>query len=226
MICRNCGKETPSGGGYCIHCGASLSDAEQYSDSNSTRGENDIGLLHREIQQLSHLITNINDRLSSIEREHGIIPVDFEAVESREMIEEEVHEVVVEEVKVPETIVEEEEKVKPVVETWTSPVEETIPVSPPPVKREPSEIQREWEQILGGNWLARIGVFTLIIGAAFFLKFAFDKNWLGPLGRVILGVVAGFVMLAGGHYWRKKYPSNIENLRDNMVNRIYFPQSR
>ena len=67
-------------------------------------------------------------------------------------------------------------------------------------------MEREWEQILGGNWLARIGVITLIVGVGFFLKFAFDNNWLGPLSRVILGVVSGLALLGGGYYWHKKYP--------------------
>jgi uncharacterized membrane protein len=65
---------------------------------------------------------------------------------------------------------------------------------------------REWEQILGGNWLARIGVIALIIGAAFFIKYAFDNDWLGPNARVILGIVAGLAMVGSGYYWQKKYP--------------------
>jgi len=58
-------------------------------------------------------------------------------------------------------------------------------IATPPAPPKPTE-PREWEQILGGNWLARIGVVTLIIGVAFFLKFAFDNNWLGPIARVIM----------------------------------------
>jgi uncharacterized membrane protein len=60
--------------------------------------------------------------------------------------------------------------------------------------------------ILGGSWLARVGVIAIIIGAGFFLKYAFDQNWLGPTARVILGIVAGLVMLGLGYYWQKRYP--------------------
>jgi hypothetical protein len=80
------------------------------------------------------------------------------------------------------------------------------PPPPPPTVKAPGK-PREWEQILGGNWLARVGVVALIIGVAFFLKFAFDNNWLGPLSRVILGVVGGLAMVGGGYYWRKRYPT-------------------
>ena len=32
----------------------------------------------------------------------------------------------------------------------------------------------DWESIIGGNWLARIGVVAVVIGMGFFLKLAFD----------------------------------------------------
>jgi uncharacterized membrane protein len=78
--------------------------------------------------------------------------------------------------------------------------------APPPKAKPPKARRGEWEQILGGSWLARIGVLALVIGIGFFLKFAFDNNWLGPTGRIILGIVAGLVMLGLGYYWRKRYP--------------------
>ena len=87
---------------------------------------------------------------------------------------------------------------------------EAIPVPAagvPPPQSKPARIkEREWEQILGGNWLARIGVLALVIGVGFFLKFAFDNNWIGPTGRVILGIIVGLVMLGLGYYWRRRYP--------------------
>jgi len=94
--------------------------------------------------------------------------------------------------------------------TAAIPSREAVPV---PAKKIPSREgkpakvkEREWEQILGGNWLARIGVLALVIGAAFFLKFAFD-NWLhDPSARVILGIVAGLALLGVGHYWQRRYP--------------------
>ncbi len=63
-----------------------------------------------------------------------------------------------------------------------------------------------WEWLLGGNWLARIGIVALIIGVGFFLKLAFDNQWIGETGRVLLGLVAGVALLAAGEFWRRKYP--------------------
>ena len=62
-----------------------------------------------------------------------------------------------------------------------------------------------WEWLLGGNWLARIGVLALIIGVGFFLKLAFDNQWIGETGRVLLGLAAGVALLAAGEFWRRKY---------------------
>ena len=91
-----------------------------------------------------------------------------------------------------------------------APSQEAVPIpvaGAPPRKGKPARVkEQEWEQILGGSWLARIGVLALIIGVGFFLKFAFDNNWIGPTGRVILGIVAGLVMLGLGYYWRRRYP--------------------
>ena len=64
----------------------------------------------------------------------------------------------------------------------------------------------DWEWLLGGNWLARIGVLALVIGIGFFLKLAFDNQWIGETGRVLMGLAAGLALLGGGEFWRRKYP--------------------
>ena len=64
----------------------------------------------------------------------------------------------------------------------------------------------DWEWLFGGNWLARIGVVALVIGIGFFLKLAFDNQWIGETGRVVLGLVGGLALLGAGEYWRGKYP--------------------
>ena len=63
-----------------------------------------------------------------------------------------------------------------------------------------------WEWLVGGNWLARIGILAVIIGVGFFLKLAFDNQWIGETGRVVLGLVIGVALLGAGEFWSRKYP--------------------
>ena len=49
------------------------------------------------------------------------------------------------------------------------------------------------EARIGGNWFNRIGIIAICFGVAFFLKYAFDNEWIGPRGRVSIGVVIGLL---------------------------------
>ena len=62
-----------------------------------------------------------------------------------------------------------------------------------------------WEWLLGGNWLARIGIVALIFGVAFFISLAIDRGWLNETYRVLLGVAGGLVFIAAGEYYRNRY---------------------
>src|SRR5262249_35553219 len=55
-----------------------------------------------------------------------------------------------------------------------------------------------WEGRVGGTWLSRVGAVLLIVGVGFFLKHAFEHDWIGPRGRVLAGLLTGLAMMAGG----------------------------
>lgn len=57
----------------------------------------------------------------------------------------------------------------------------------------------------GGRWLGKIGVIALLFGVSFFLKYAFDNNIIGVVGRVVLGIVSGIALLGIGQFLRTKY---------------------
>jgi uncharacterized membrane protein len=75
------------------------------------------------------------------------------------------------------------------------------PVLPRPAR--PSRTREEWEALIGGKLLNRIGALALVIGIGFFLKYAFDNNWLSEAVRVLIGAVAGLLLLAGAAQSRK-----------------------
>jgi uncharacterized membrane protein len=63
-----------------------------------------------------------------------------------------------------------------------------------------------WEGRVGGAWLSRAGALLLVLGAAFFLKHAFDRQWVGPGGRVALGLAAGVALVGGGLRLARREP--------------------
>ena len=96
----------------------------------------------------------------------------------------------------------------PVAEAVTTPppaVEPVVvapPIAMPPVPRfaaaaaEQKRSSEEWEALLGGNWLNKLGVFVLVIGIALLLGYSFQH--LGPFGIDSICVAIGLGMLGTG----------------------------
>ena len=228
MRCPNCQRENEPTGRFCIFCGSLLPTSEAEHPSEPTEADIDtlsqqVQTLQQEIRRLSALITLMNDRLAAVERMQGIpIPTPEPTPAPPAAVAPGPEESPAPEPlpSVPATAAAPPEAA-PVVERWGRPITEAPP-PPPRERRPPTAVKREWEQILGGNWLARIGVFALIIGVGFFLKYAFDQNWLNPTARVILGTVAGLGMLGGGHYWQKRYPTFAQAISGGGVALLYL----
>jgi uncharacterized membrane protein len=81
-------------------------------------------------------------------------------------------------------------------------------VGPPPPAAapapSPSSSIDAAETAVGLNWLNRIGALTLVIGAAFFFKYAVDNAWIGPFGRILLGLLAGASVFGYGFHLCRK----------------------
>jgi hypothetical protein len=60
----------------------------------------------------------------------------------------------------------------------------------------------EWEAVVGGSWLNKLGVLVLVIGIALFLGYSFTQ--VGPGGRAAIGLAVSVAMLAGGFLIEKK----------------------
>ena len=81
----------------------------------------------------------------------------------------------------------------------------TVPAATlPPRLRE----ERSLENRVGSQWFNRIGIIAVLIGVAWFLKFAFDNHWVGPAGRVLIGLLSGAALIAWSERFRNKgYPA-------------------
>jgi len=78
------------------------------------------------------------------------------------------------------------------------PVPVPAPALPPvPAQsRRPSRTKEEWEALIGGKLLNRIGALALILGVAFFLQYAFANDWITEPVRVLIGVLIGGALIA------------------------------
>jgi uncharacterized membrane protein len=82
--------------------------------------------------------------------------------------------------------------------SWTPP---TLPPPEPAAGRRSPSDARSLESDIGGRWLLYIGIAALVIGVSYFLKYAFDNEWIGEHARVIIGVIGGVALtLLGGRF--------------------------
>ena len=51
--------------------------------------------------------------------------------------------------------------------------------------------RRDLEQLIGGSLLNWVGIVAVSLAVGFFLKYAFDNEWIGERGQVLLGALAG-----------------------------------
>ena len=57
---------------------------------------------------------------------------------------------------------------------------------------------RDLERDIGIKWLGIVGAIALVIGVVYFIRVAIDAGLIGPLGRVVIGMMAGIVIAALG----------------------------
>src|SRR5262245_51281344 len=79
------------------------------------------------------------------------------------------------------------------------------PVAPPGASAQgsapaaPRAVQAQRiESVIGRRLLGWAAVVLILFATAFFLKYAFDNRWIGELGRVTIGVIAGVTLTALG----------------------------
>ncbi len=92
------------------------------------------------------------------------------------------------------------------------------PVAPPPsaapprfqlptirARREaPQAEKRTLESRLGSQWFNRIGIVAVLVGTSYFLKYAFDNQWIGPAGLISIVLLAGIALVIWSERFRRK----------------------
>lgn len=82
----------------------------------------------------------------------------------------------------------------------------TPPVSAPSFgyAQSPAAPERSLESRIGSQWFNRVGILAMLIGVAWFLKLAFDNHWIGPLGRILIGLLAGTALIAWSERFQRR----------------------
>jgi uncharacterized membrane protein len=83
-----------------------------------------------------------------------------------------------------------------------------VPATPVPAflaaDERPGSDDRSLESRIGSQWFNRIGILAVLIGMAWFLKLAIDNHWIGPLGRIIIGLISGAGLIAWSERFRSR----------------------
>ncbi len=79
------------------------------------------------------------------------------------------------------------------------------PKNIPPRKPSFFEKNPDLEKFIGENLISKIGIAILVLAIGFFVKFAIDNNWIGPVGRVAVGLLCGGILVFLAHRLRKNY---------------------
>ena len=202
MNCANCNRSNRESNLFCIHCGASLSTAGPAKGTGVSaeepaadfRRELSLSELQAEVERLSTAFSEVRAALASQGFRAPSKPAHRVPPKAKER------------------------------DTGSEPTVAATPVLPAvsPKTMPWDRIEVDWELILGGNWLARVGILAVIIGVGFFLKLAFDNDWIGEGGRVALGIAGGLALLGLAEYLRTRYMVYAQTLAGGGIAVLYL----
>lgn len=62
----------------------------------------------------------------------------------------------------------------------------------------PKKARINLEKSIGVRWFNIVGAVAIILGIGYFLQYAIENDWIGPVGRVSLGLLSGIGVLVWG----------------------------
>jgi len=198
MECSHCKNHIESGSSFCPFCGIQLADLDPIDDIRKL-----VRLTREETTALLAKLDLIQVRIESLELPELGIEVLPESLLASEPSP-------VEEISEPAHGYDLAASEPQTTELQVEP----IPPAPPPEpgflakllgsEAAPSGKTGLSEVHFGQKWLLIVGIAIMVLGIGYFLKYSFDKNWIGPAGRVAMSYIAGMACLAGGEFSRRQ----------------------
>src|SRR3982074_3751322 len=84
------------------------------------------------------------------------------------------------------------------------PSRQQLPQIQPSLRSGSTKEDVDLEKKIGQYWLNRIGIVAMLIGVSYFLKYAFDNDWVGPGGRIAIGLLVGIGLVLWSERFRKR----------------------
>jgi uncharacterized membrane protein len=185
MRCPVCERRSAHGKKFCNFCGSPLPGVEpQEVEPSSKNYQSQSSPMNESLREIRRALVHLADRVSALEKLKDMA----------------------------ETPISQQETGIAITTRSASQSSDAIPGHTPrpsaPIRPPRYKLpQIDWEQVLGLNWLAIIGAIALATGVGFFLMLAFENDWIGERGRVILGIAAGMATLGIGAYSHHRYPT-------------------
>lgn len=85
-----------------------------------------------------------------------------------------------------------------------------------------TKLNRDLEEVIGASLISKIGIGAIVIGVGIGLKYAFDNDLISPLIRILMGYLAGGLLLFFNYRLRKEYPAFSAVLLSGAVAILYF----
>ena len=80
----------------------------------------------------------------------------------------------------------------------------------------------DMEKFIGENLVSKIGIAILVLAIGYFVKYAIDQNWIGPVARVAIGLLCGGILVALAHRFRNTYRGFSSVLAGGGIAVFYF----
>jgi uncharacterized membrane protein len=68
----------------------------------------------------------------------------------------------------------------------------------------PAQARGSLENRIGSQLFSRIGIVALLVATTLFLKWAIDNHFIGPLGRILIGLLAGVAIVVWSERFRRR----------------------
>jgi uncharacterized membrane protein len=89
-------------------------------------------------------------------------------------------------------------------QTAPEPPPSATPTFAPRPAAQPAISLESLESRIGGRWLLYIGMATILVGASYFVKLAFENEWITPAMQILFGSAIGMLLTASGPIFRKR----------------------